>query len=97
MIDAGVHLGFPRYISEKLVIQSIRGSVEYFVNRQKHPARLRNEVTSPGGTSAAAIYYLEKAGVRTAFSRAIWAAFERSKELGEGKKSKTPDNYTFAD
>jgi pyrroline-5-carboxylate reductase len=91
MIDAGVHLGFPRSISEKLVTQTVRGSVDYYAERQKHPARLRNEVTSPGGTSAAAIYYLEKAGVRTAFSRAIWAAYERSKELGEGKSSKAPD------
>jgi len=52
---------------------------------------LRNEVTSPGGTSAAALYYLEKAGFRTAISRAIWAAYERSLELGKGGKSHAPD------
>jgi pyrroline-5-carboxylate reductase len=91
MIDAGVHLGFPRRIAEQLVTQTIRGSVEYYVHRKAHPATLRNEVTSPGGTSAAAIYYLEKAGVRTAISRAIWAAYERSQELGKGRTSQPPE------
>lgn len=85
MIDAGVHLGFPRRISEQLVLQTLSGSVEYYRRKKSHPAALRNEVTSPGGTSAEAIYYLEKAGFRTAISRAIWAAYERSQELGKGK------------
>lgn len=85
MIDAGVHLGFPRRIAEKLVVQTIRGSAEFFLQNHEHPARLRNDVTSPGGTSAEALYYLEKAGFRTAISRAIWAAYERSIELGKGK------------
>jgi len=92
MIDAGVHLGFPRRIAEQLVVQTVRGSVDYFISRQAHPARLRNEVTSPGGTSAAALYYLEKAGFRTAISRAIWAAYERSQELGKGKDAKPPES-----
>ncbi|TLN27518.1 pyrroline-5-carboxylate reductase, partial [bacterium] len=85
MIDAGVHLGFPRRIAEQLVLQTVSGSVEYSRRKKSHPAALRNEVTSPGGTSAEAIYYLEKAGFRTAISRAIWAAYERSQELGKGK------------
>lgn len=94
MVDAGVHLGFPRRIAEQLVIQTVRGSVDYYRMRQdpKHLARLRNEVTSPGGTSAAALYYLDKAGFRTAISRAIWAAFERSRELGKGGRSHAPEN-----
>ena len=92
MIDAGVHLGFPRRISEQLVTQTIRGSLDYYAYRKTHVASLRNEVTSPGGTSAAAIYYLEKAGVRTAISRAVWAAYERSQELGRGKNSQPPEN-----
>ncbi len=87
MIDAGVHLGFPRRIAEQLVLQTVSGSVEYSRRKKSHPAALRNEVTSPGGTSAEAIYYLEKAGFRTAISRAIWAAYERSQELGKGKPS----------
>lgn len=86
MIDAGVHLGFPRRISEKLVIETVKGSVAYYERNQHHIAHLRNQVTSPGGTSAEALYYLEKAGFRTAISRAIWAAYERSIQLGEGKK-----------
>ena len=88
MIDAGVHLGLPRRIAEQMVVQTLRGSVEYFSGRKVHPAVLRNEVTSPGGTSAEALYYLDKAGVRTAISRAIWAAYERSQELGRDQNSK---------
>lgn len=93
MVDAGVHLGFPRRIAERLVAQTVRGSVDYYQNREDpvHLARLRNEVTSPGGTSAAALYYLEKAGFRTAISRAIWAAYERSIELGKGGKTHPPE------
>ncbi len=85
MIDAGVHMGFPRRIAEQLVVQTLRGSTEFYAVNHAHPARLRNDVTSPGGTSAEALYYLEKAGFRTAISRAIWAAYQRSKELGEGR------------
>jgi len=92
MIDAGVHLGFPRRIAEKLVVQTIRGSAEFFLQNHEHPARLRNDVTSPGGTSAEALYYLEKAGFRTAISRAIWAAYERSIELGKGKSKIVVDD-----
>ena len=92
MVDAGVHMGFERHIAERLVAQTVRGSVDYFTLRDDpvHLARLRNQVTSPGGTSAAALYYLEKAGFRTAISRAIWAAFERSRELGESAKTHAP-------
>ncbi|MFV1858660.1 MAG: pyrroline-5-carboxylate reductase [Anaerolineales bacterium] len=86
MIDAGVHMGFPRRIAEELVLETIRGSLKYYEHSASHPARLRNQVTSPGGTSAEAIYYLEKAGFRTGLARAIWAAYERSVELGEGKR-----------
>ena len=94
MVDAGVHLGFPRRVAERLVAQTVRGSVDYYQKRDDpvHLARLRNQVTSPGGTSAEALYYLEKAGFRTAISRAIWAAFERSQELGEGGESHPPKN-----
>jgi pyrroline-5-carboxylate reductase len=84
MIDAGVHLGLPRRIAEQMVVQTLKGSVDYYQKNKAHPATLRNQVTSPGGTSAAALYYLEKAGFRTAISRAIWAAYERSVELGRG-------------
>ncbi len=86
LVDAGVHLGFPRYLSEKLVLQTLKGSVEFALQGTDHLARMRNQVTSPGGTSAEALYYLEKAGFRTALSRAIWAAYQRSTQLGRGKK-----------
>ena len=92
MVDAGVHLGFPRRIAEELVVQTVKGSVAFYEHSPSHLARLRNQVTSPGGTSAAALYYLEKAGVRTALSRAIWAAYERSVQLGEGKKKGSVDD-----
>lgn len=92
MIDAGVHMGFPRRIAEQLVVQTLRGSVDYYSSKKQHVSRLRNEVTSPGGTSAEALYYLEKAGFRTAISRAVWAAYERSKELGAGKQGGAPAN-----
>ncbi len=94
MIDAGVHLGFPRRIAEQLVTQTMRGSVDFYIQRggPLHLASLRNQVTSPGGTSAAALYYLEKAGFRTAISRAIWAAYERSQELGKEAKGTPPAN-----
>jgi len=85
MVDAGVHLGFSRRIAEQLVVETVRGAVNYYDlhDEHRHLARLRNQVTSPGGTSAEALYYLEKAGFRTAISRAIWAAYERSTALGK--------------
>jgi len=93
MVDAGVHLGFPRRIAEQLVAQTVRGSVDFYRTHEDsvHLARLRNQVTSPGGTSAAALYYLEKAGFRTAISRAVWAAYERSRELGKSSKPRDPE------
>ena len=94
MIDAGVHLGFPRRVAEELVVKTVRGSVDYYLIKSgpHHLAHLRNQVTSPGGTSAAALYYLEKAGFRTAISRAIWAAYERSQQLGAEAKSQAPES-----
>ncbi len=83
MIDAGVHLGFSRRIAEKLVSQTVIGSALYARQSNQHPAALRNQVTSPGGTTAEALYHLEKGGVRTVLSRAIWAAYERSAQLGK--------------
>jgi len=94
MVDAGVHMGFSRRTAERLVIETLRGSVDYYDKESedtRHLARLRNQVTSPGGTSAEAIYYLEKANFRTAISRAIWAAYQRSRELGQDAEIHPPD------
>lgn len=85
MIDAGVHLGLPRYMAESLVLQTALGSVRYAMASGKHMAELRNGVTSPGGTTAAALYELERGGLRTVLTDAIWAAYRRSAELGKGK------------
>ncbi len=86
MIDAGVHMGFSRAVAQELVLQTMRGSVEYAAQSGEHPAVLRNQVTSPGGTSAEAIYHLEKGSLRTVIARAIWAAYQRSVSLGGGRK-----------
>ncbi|MFQ5856336.1 MAG: pyrroline-5-carboxylate reductase [Anaerolineae bacterium] len=83
LIDAGVHLGFSRHTSERLVLQTMRGAVDFARQSDLHPAQLRNMVTSPGGTSAEALYQLEKGGIRTILSRAIWAAYQKSKYLGD--------------
>jgi len=83
LIDAGVHLGFPRELAHDLVVETLIGSAEYAKRSELHPAQLRNAVTSPGGTSAAAIYELEKGRIRTVFSDAVWAAYRRTLELGE--------------
>jgi pyrroline-5-carboxylate reductase len=82
LIDAGVHMGFPRRISEELVLQTMIGSMLFAKETGKHPAELRNMVTSPGGTTAAALYQMEKGSLRTVISRAVWAAYERTVELG---------------
>jgi pyrroline-5-carboxylate reductase len=83
LVDAGVHLGFPRELAHDLVAATLVGSAEYAQRSDLHPAQLRNAVTSPGGTSAAAIYELEKGRIRTVFSDAVWAAYRRTLELGE--------------
>jgi pyrroline-5-carboxylate reductase len=86
MIDAGVHLGFSRRIAEKLVYQTVIGSALYARRSGMHQAALRNQVTSPGGTTAEALYHLEKGGFRTVLSRAIWAAYVRATQLGGDKE-----------
>jgi pyrroline-5-carboxylate reductase len=93
MIDAGVHLGFSRRVATQLVMQTMQGAVAYARQSKDHVAELRNQVTSPGGTSAEALYHLEKGGLRTVISKAIWAAYQRSVALGRGKKRETlPDS-----
>jgi pyrroline-5-carboxylate reductase len=93
MIDAGVHLGFSRRVATQLVMQTMQGAVAYARQSDQHVAELRNQVTSPGGTSAEALYHLEKGGLRTVVSKAIWAAYQRSVALGKGKRRETlPEN-----
>jgi pyrroline-5-carboxylate reductase len=82
LIDAGVHLGFSRHVAEELVHQTILGAVLFAQESHKHPAELRNMVTSPGGTSAEAIYQMEKGSLRTVLSKAVWAAYKKAEALG---------------
>jgi len=83
MVDAGVHMGFSRRVAEDLVLQSMLGSVQFAMQSGKHLAELRNMVTSPGGTTAAAVYQMERGGVRTVLADAIWSAYRRAQELGQ--------------
>jgi len=83
LIDAAVHLGFPRHIAHDLVIETLEGSTRFAKQSGDHPAVLRNMVTSPGGTSAAALHELESGRLRTVLSEAVWAAFRRTIELGD--------------
>ena len=92
LIDAAVHLGFPRHIAHDLVIETLEGSTLFAKASGSHPAQLRNMVTSPGGTSAAAIHELEKGRLRTVLSEAVWAAYRRTEELGRQLELETaPD------
>ena len=86
LIDAGVHMGFPRRIAEEIVLQTVSGSVAFARDSGKHMAELRNMVTSPGGTSAEAIYQMEKGGLRTVLSRAVYAAYQRTQVLASRER-----------
>jgi pyrroline-5-carboxylate reductase len=89
-IDAAVHVGFSRDVAQTLVKKTITGSMAYLEETGLHPEILKNNVTSPAGTTAAALYCLEKDGLRTAVSDAVWAAFNRSREVGQGKPNAKP-------
>ena len=84
MIEAGILLGLSREISTTLVVQTMFGTAKQLRDLGMHPVELREAVTSPGGTTIAAIRELEQAGVRAAFLNAIQAAMERARELAEG-------------
>jgi len=83
LVDAAVHLGFSRHQARTLVVQTCLGSVKFAQQSNLHLAEMRNMVTSPGGTSAEAIYQMEKGSVRTVFSKAVWAAYKKSVLLGQ--------------
>jgi len=91
LIDAAVHLGFPRHIAHDLVIETLEGSTLFAKSSGMHPAQLRNMVTSPGGTSAAALHELESGRLRTVLSEAVWAAYRRTEELGRSLEADTAE------
>ena len=82
MVDSAVHMGFSRDVATKLVLQTIIGSAKYAKETKEHPAVLRNLVTSPAGTTASAIYELDKSRFRAVVNDAIWACYRRSLEMG---------------
>jgi pyrroline-5-carboxylate reductase len=86
MIEAGILLGLSREVSTQLVVQTMLGTAKQLRDEQMHPVELREMVTSPGGTTIAAIRELEMAGVRAAFLNAIQAAMIRSRELASGEQ-----------
>ncbi len=90
LIDAAVHLGFTRHVAHDLVIETLEGSTIFAKPSGDHPAVLRNMVTSPGGTSAAALHELESGRLRTVLSEAVWAAYRRTVELGEELEAGIP-------
>jgi pyrroline-5-carboxylate reductase len=89
LIDAAVHLGFPRHVAHDMVIETLEGSTIFAKSSGMHPAQLRNMVTSPGGTSAAALHELESGRLRTVLSEAVWAAYRRTEELGRLLEAET--------
>jgi pyrroline-5-carboxylate reductase len=81
LVDAGVHIGLPRDIAQELVIQTILGSTRTVEKTGKHPADLRNMVTSPGGTTTEALLQLEKGGFRALLLEAVAAAYKKAERL----------------
>ncbi|MSQ27693.1 MAG: pyrroline-5-carboxylate reductase [Dehalococcoidia bacterium] len=85
LIDAGVHIGLPRDMAGLLALQTLQGSAIYAAETGAHPAHLRNLVTSPGGTTAAALLELEAGALRAVFTKAVAAAYHRAQELGRAE------------
>jgi pyrroline-5-carboxylate reductase len=85
LTDAGVHIGLGRDLAAKMALQTVLGSAKYAAQTGRHPAELRNQVTSPGGTTAEALRAFEKGAFRADVLAAVVAAYEKSKALGEDK------------
>lgn len=97
LTDAAVQLGFSRRVARQLVTQTVLGSALFARQSGRHLAELRNMVTSPGGTSADAIYQLDKGGLRTVLSKAVWAAYLKSVQLGAVANGAAPTAVLPAD
>jgi pyrroline-5-carboxylate reductase len=81
LIDAGVHIGLSRDIAQKLAVQTVLGSTRVVHETNRHPAELRDMVTSPGGTTTEALFQLEKGGLRSLLLEAVVAAYDKAKNL----------------
>lgn len=90
LVDAAVHLGFPRHVARELVLDTMQGSAAFALQSGRHVAELRDMVTSPGGTSAEALYQLERGRLRTVVSDAVWAAYERVVEIEARLEGRQP-------
>jgi len=84
LIDAGVQIGLPRDLSQELVLETILGSTRMVRQSGKHPAELRNQVTSPGGTTAEGLLRLESGGIRALIAQAVIAAYDKARALTGG-------------
>ena len=80
--DAGVKVGLPRVTAQDLAAQTVLGSAKLLIETGEHPGRLKDQVTSPGGTAIAGLHTLEAGGLRTTLMNAVEAATSRSQELG---------------
>lgn len=85
LTDGGVKAGLPRDIAAKLAVQTILGAAKLVRETGEHPARLRDMVTTPGGTTIAGLHVLEEGGLRATMMNAVTAAARRAEELGKGK------------
>jgi pyrroline-5-carboxylate reductase len=84
LTDGGVKMGLPRDTAQALILQTVIGAGRMVLETGEHPGKLRDMVTSPGGTTIAGLHVLEDKGVRGALIDAVAAATERSRELGDG-------------
>ncbi len=83
LTDGGVSVGLPRKIATQLALQTLLGTATLMRDKALHPAQLKDQVTSPGGTTIAGVAALEEAGLRSALINAVQAAYHRSRELGQ--------------
>jgi pyrroline-5-carboxylate reductase len=82
LADGGVAAGLPRAIALQLAVQTVLGTAQLLQQQNLHPAQLKDQVTSPGGTTIAGVTQLEKRSFRAAVIEAVMAAYQRSQELG---------------
>jgi pyrroline-5-carboxylate reductase len=84
LADGGVRMGLSRDVATLLAAQTLLGAAKMVLETGSHPGSLKDQVTSPGGTTIAGLHAIEAAGVRGALMNAVQAATQRSEELGRG-------------